>query len=192
MDDLMKEGAALLSTLADGALNASDVCCRVCKSLTYGELWVGRETASALPLETELTLPQPLSNSDLFTSLKRNPQGQLCLSLNRSLVLRKAIEAVLEAGLNYGLQNSPISGAESILLLGDEDTPETVEDWLCASWNVSKGRIALVRKLLARLLRLTGHRVAEVGHDTSSHEVIQQILKCSLLEYCNPHNLIAL
>lgn len=169
----MKEGAALLSTLADGALNASDVCCRVCKSLTYGELWVGRETASALPLETELTLPQ--SNSDLFTSLKRNPQGQLCLSLNRSLVLRKAIEAVLEAGLNqYGLQNSPISGAESILLLGDEDTPETVEeeDWLCASWNVSKGRIALVKKLLARLLSLTGHRVAEIGHDTSSHEVI--------------------
>ena len=41
MDEILEEGARIVSTLAG---SADDIHCSPCKSLSYGEVWAGRDT----------------------------------------------------------------------------------------------------------------------------------------------------
>ena len=49
----------------------------------------------------------------LFTALSVNPQGQLCLTLNRTRVITMTINHVISQGPTYGRSNAPLSVIEN-------------------------------------------------------------------------------
>ena len=114
-------------------------------------------------------LPVIKYSSDVFSAVKFNPQGQLCLSLNRPFTLRKIIEKVLDRGPCYNSPNTRLTVLTSYTRLSEEESLGKAVS--SQQLSVSEGRIILVKKLLSRILSLTGHCVRESRLTDYSEEV---------------------
>lgn len=187
MNALLAEGSRFVSTLP-GVPEGSSVHCYPCRLLKYGDLCVGRRVASTvrdkLSAEGALTVSnqrggqranltikfrqegEELSTqsgkyaSEIFTCVRFNPQGQLCLTLSRPHTFRTSIQEVLVKHSHYGHHDTACT--ETVALTDyctfNDDSQMTGSP---RQLSVSEGRMILIKKLLSRILNHTGHYIKE-------------------------------
>lgn len=117
-----------------------------------------------LPQEEEVMVTA-LRESDVITSVRRNPHNQLCLALNRPRIFRTALHKLLETNSEYGLRDA--TSTHMTLVTHYLTSPEGDDPGMTGSHSpqhqlsVSEGRLLLIKKLLIRILKKTGHSVKE-------------------------------
>ena len=105
----------------------------------------------------------------MFTGGRINPQGQLCLSLNRPIIFRRCIGEILQGPPqpHWGY-HSDAEYLNPITVVTSAGVCEGVNEQLMAGaaacqqpMTVSEGRIVLIKRALLHLLSLTGHCVTD-------------------------------
>ena len=99
------------------------------------------------------------SGGGTFTTAKINPQGQLCLSLNRPHTFHKCIKEILTKA------NSPcdnIAHDQTLIITDHEQLMTGSPHHHRRQPSVSDGRIILVKQLVSQILSQNGHKTRNV------------------------------
>ena len=108
-------------------------------------------------------------NGSTFTGARLNPQGQVCLSLNRPITFQHCIQQILEGRLDWGGCHGDTTCQEPIIVTDyfiGSHVPGN-EPGLIGSphpWqqlSIGEGRIILIKKLICHILTATGHHARE-------------------------------
>lgn len=103
--------------------------------------------------------------SDVFSCGRFNPQGQLCLSLNRPHVFRQSTTEVLDRCSGYGHQamicTIPTVLTDHCTCPCSVGVESGVTGFSYRQLSVSDGRMILIKKLIVQILRRNGHCVKE-------------------------------
>ena len=109
-----------------------------------------------------------MSTSDIFTSVRLNPQGQLCLSLNRPHIFREAVQEVLEKKSKYGHENAACRQSPNTAdyyihscIFVDDDQGVKGSPHCRRQLSVTEGRILLIEKLILSILHGAGYKTQD-------------------------------
>ena len=116
-------------------------------------------------LQEEGEIGAALRKTDVFTSVKCNRHGQLCVALNRPRIFHATITELLDNPSKYGLLDTtsrhPMLITDYFTRPGDNGPGTTGSHQYHQQLSVSEGRLLLVKKLIIHVLKKTGHRVKE-------------------------------